>query len=140
MHIWLGLLLTLMMAPALAGEAEIKDEKRSVNEANSAEKEKSSVKETTTGDTMTIWIDVRTAEEFAQGHIPGSINIPYEIIGSEIAGITRDVDKDIRVYCRSGRRSGVAMDTLRGMGYENVINEGGYEDLLRCKALGESIP
>ncbi len=92
------------------------------------------------GEKMTIWIDVRTAEEFAQGHIAGSINIPYEIIGSEIGSITRDVDSDIRVYCRSGRRSGVAMDTLKGMGYANVINEGGYEDLLRRKAQGEAIP
>jgi phage shock protein E len=140
MQIWLSLLLALMMVPAWADEAEITDGNRSVNEADSAKKEKDSVKETTTGDSMTIWIDVRTAEEFAQGHIPGSINIPYEIIGGEIAGITRDVDKDIRVYCRSGRRSGVAMDTLRGMGYENVINEGGYEDLLRRKAQGEPIP
>lgn len=89
---------------------------------------------------MTIWIDVRTPEEYVQGHIAGSINIPYEIIGSEIGSITRDVDKDIRVYCRSGRRSGVAMDTLTGMGYANVINEGGYEDLLARKAQGEDIP
>lgn len=89
---------------------------------------------------MTIWIDVRTPEEFAQGHIAGSINIPYEIIGQEIGSITRDVDSDVRVYCRSGRRSGVAMDTLKGMGYANVINEGGYEDLLSRKANGEDIP
>lgn len=89
---------------------------------------------------MTIWIDVRTPEEYAQGHIAGSINIPFEIIGSEIGSITRDVDDDIRVYCRSGRRSGVAMDTLKGMGYANVINEGGYEDLMVRKANGENIP
>jgi len=96
--------------------------------------------ESVTGEKMTIWIDVRTPEEFAQGHIAGSINVPYEIIGREIGGITRDIDSDIRVYCRSGRRSGVAMDTLKGMGYENVINEGGYEDLMARKAKGENIP
>lgn len=89
---------------------------------------------------MTIWIDVRTPEEFAQGHVAGSINIPYEIIGGEITSITRDVDMDIRVYCRSGRRSGVAMDTLKGLGYANVINEGGYEELMGRKAKGEQIP
>lgn len=89
---------------------------------------------------MTIWIDVRTQEEYAQGHIAGSINIPYEIIGSEIGSVTRDIDQDIRVYCRAGRRSGVAMDTLKGMGYANVINEGAYEDLLARKAKGEDIP
>jgi phage shock protein E len=93
-----------------------------------------------TEEEMTIWIDVRTPEEFGQGHIAGSINIPYEIIGQEIATITRDVDSDVRVYCRSGRRSGVAMDTLKGMGYANVINEGGYEDLMVRKANGENIP
>lgn len=89
---------------------------------------------------MTIWIDVRTPEEYAQGHIAGSINIPYEIIGSEISSIARDVDDDIRVYCRSGHRSGIAMNTLKGIGYANVINEGGYEDLLGRKAKGDNIP
>ena len=92
------------------------------------------------GDEMTIWIDVRTAEEFAQGHIKGSINIPFEEIGAQINTVTGDVDRDIRVYCRSGRRSGVAKDTLNGIGYANVINEGGYEDLLQRKQQGEAIP
>jgi len=89
---------------------------------------------------MAIWIDVRTAEEFSQGHIKGSINIPYEIIGSEISAVTRDVDSDIRVYCRSGNRSGTAKNTLNGIGYANVINEGGFENLQQRKAEGEDIP
>ncbi len=89
---------------------------------------------------MAIWIDVRTPAEFSEGHVAGSINIPYEIIGAEIGSVTRDVDSDIRVYCRSGKRSGVARDTLNGLGYANVINEGGYEDLLKRKASGEAIP
>lgn len=92
------------------------------------------------GEEMTYWIDVRTPEEFAQGHVTGSINIPYEIIGQEISSITRDVDSDIRVYCRSGNRSGIAMNTLNGIGYANVINEGGYEDMMQRKAAGEDIP
>lgn len=89
---------------------------------------------------MAIWIDVRTAEEFAGGHVTGAINIPYELIGADISDITRDVDSDIRVYCRSGKRSGVAKDTLNGLGYTNVVNEGGFEDLLNRKAAGEDIP
>jgi phage shock protein E len=139
MRIWLGILLTLTVVPALANEVKSEIEPQSTKKADLVN-ETEFVNKTVIGETMTIWIDVRTAEEFSQGHIPGSINIPYEIIGSEIASVTRDVDKDIRVYCRSGRRSGVAMDTLRGMGYENVINEGGYEDLLQRKARGEAIP
>lgn len=89
---------------------------------------------------MIFWIDVRTADEYSQGHVAGSINIPYEIIGAEIAAITRDVDSDIRVYCRSGNRSGTAKNTLNGLGYSNVINEGGYEDILQRKASGENLP
>ena len=89
---------------------------------------------------MTIWIDVRTADEFASGHVTGAINIPYEVIGSQITSVTRDVDQDVRVYCRSGHRSGVAKDTLNGLGYANVINEGGLEDLMQRKARGEAIP
>lgn len=89
---------------------------------------------------MTIWIDVRTSEEFSRGHIRGAINIPYDDIGSQISSVTRDVDEDIRVYCRVGQRSGVAKDTLNGLGYANVINEGGYEDILQRKGQGEAIP
>lgn len=89
---------------------------------------------------MTVWIDVRTADEYSRGHVAGAINIPYEIIGAEIGSITRDVDSDVRVYCRSGKRSGVAKDTLNGLGYANVINEGGFEELVKRKAAGESIP
>lgn len=89
---------------------------------------------------MIYWIDVRTAEEYAQGHVKGAINIPFEEIGSQINSITRDVDSEVRVYCRTGRRSGIAKDTLNGMGYDNVINEGGYEDLVRRKEAGEAIP
>lgn len=89
---------------------------------------------------MKYWIDVRTPEEYAQGHVKGAINIPFEEIGGQISSITRDVDSDVRVYCRSGRRSGVAKDTLQGLGYANVVNEGGYEDILKRKDAGEDIP
>ena len=89
---------------------------------------------------MAIWIDVRTPEEYAEGHVTGAINIPYEIIGREIKAVSGDVDSDIRVYCKSGRRSGVARDTLKGLGYSNVINEGGFQDLMQRKASGEAIP
>lgn len=89
---------------------------------------------------MAIWIDVRTPEEYAQGHINGALHIPYEDIGKEIATVTEDREADIRVYCRSGRRSEVAMETLKSIGYRQVINEGGLVDLLERKARGEAIP
>lgn len=85
---------------------------------------------------MTIWVDVRTSEEFSQGHIKGAINIPYEEIGAQISSVTRNVDEDIRVYCRVGRRSGIAKNTLNGLGYANVVNEGGYEEIIARQAEG----
>lgn len=80
---------------------------------------------------MTYWIDTRTQEEFDTGNIEGSILIPFEVIAEHIAEVTTDKNADIRVYCRSGRRSGVAKDTLNAMGYTNVINEGGYEEIIK---------
>ncbi len=69
-----------------------------------------------------VWIDVRTGEEFAAGHVEQAVNIPYEEIGSHIGEVTRDKDALIYLYCRSGRRAGIAMETLNEMGYMNVVN------------------
>ena len=77
-------------------------------------------------DTRPVWIDVRTPAEYASGHVNGAINIEFQNIEAKIADITDDKNADIRLYCRSGRRSGVAKKTLLNLGYENVRNEGGY--------------
>ncbi len=77
-----------------------------------------------------IWIDVRTAEEFNAGHIEGAAHIPFEEIAIRISEVTTDKNATIHLYCRSGRRSGIAQETLQNLGFKNAINEGGYEDLL----------
>ncbi len=77
-----------------------------------------------------FWIDVRTSEEFNAGHLKAAAHIPYEEIAARISEVTQDKNDVIRLYCRSGRRSGVAMETLQAMGFKNAVNEGGYEDLL----------
>jgi phage shock protein E len=77
-----------------------------------------------------FWIDVRTSEEFNAGHLKAAAHIPYEEIAARISEVTQDKNDVIRLYCRSGRRSGVAMETLQSMGFKNAVNEGGYEDLL----------
>jgi phage shock protein E len=89
---------------------------------------------------MTVWIDVRAADEFAAGHISGAILIPHEEIAAKIGFFDFAKDADIRVYCRTGRRSGIAKEVLNNMGYVNVVNEGGYEELLQRKAQGQAIP
>ncbi|WGE81462.1 rhodanese-like domain-containing protein [Actinobacillus equuli subsp. haemolyticus] len=78
-----------------------------------------------------VWIDVRTAEEFAAGHIEGAINIPVEQISAKIHQLIGDKDAPIHLYCRSGRRADVALTELQKLGYRQVTNHGGYQDLLR---------
>jgi phage shock protein E len=76
-----------------------------------------------------VWIDVRTPEEYAAGHLEGATNIPYDQIAERIAALVPDKNTEIHLYCRSGRRSGLALQALRDLGYTKVINEGAYEKL-----------
>ncbi|WP_252271573.1 rhodanese-like domain-containing protein [Pseudomonas subflava] len=76
-----------------------------------------------------VLIDVRTTEEFADGALPGASLIPHEQIARRIAEVAPDKDAPIVLYCRSGRRSGIAQDRLLELGYNNVINAGSYDHL-----------
>lgn len=69
-------------------------------------------------------IDVREEDEYAEGHIPASINIPLSKIESAQGEIT-DLDTPLFVYCRSGNRSCQAVDWLKQAGYSKVKNIGG---------------
>lgn len=74
-------------------------------------------------------IDVRTPEEFSQGHIPGAVNVPLDAIeAGKIPFIMADKNATYLLYCRSGRRSGIAAGTLSGKGWANVYNFGGILD------------
>ncbi len=75
-----------------------------------------------------IILDVRTAEEYAGGHIPEAINIPNESIGSEKIPELPDKDQLILVYCRSGNRSKQASEKLAALGYTNIVEFGGIND------------
>ena len=72
--------------------------------------------------TDVITLDVRTPGEFMEGHIAGAINIDVEgsSFDSEIANL--DKSKSYAVYCRSGRRSLVAVDKLSAAGFEKLSN------------------
>ncbi|MCE9783145.1 rhodanese-like domain-containing protein [Shewanella algae] len=74
-------------------------------------------------------VDVRTPEEYAEGHLPEAVNIPFEQIAEAFAkqGIAKDTP--VVVYCRSGRRSGIAKESLEKAGYQEVYNGGGYDSL-----------
>ena len=75
-----------------------------------------------------IILDVRTPEEFAEKHIPDSINIPNETIGTEETPELPDKEQLILVYCRSGNRSKQASDKLANLGYTNIVEFGGIND------------
>ena len=77
------------------------------------------------GESGYIILDVRTAEEFSDSHIPGAVNIPNEEIGTEEIPQLPDKDQKIFVYCRSGNRSKQASEKLAALGYTNIIEFGG---------------
>lgn len=70
-------------------------------------------------------LDVRTPEEYAEGHIPGAINIPHDQLGSRHQEIAAYKNKDIVLYCRSGRRVGVAADILQAAGFSKLLHLAG---------------
>jgi phage shock protein E len=73
-------------------------------------------------------IDVRTEAEWNNGHLEGAILIPYGLIGEKIGAVAKDKSKPIYVYCRSGRRSQIAKDTLEKLDYKDIKNLGSLED------------
>ena len=75
-----------------------------------------------------VILDVRTAQEFASGHIPGAALLPNETIGTEDIPLLPDKDQLILVYCRSGNRSKQASDKLVKLGYTNIVEFGGIID------------
>ena len=75
-----------------------------------------------------IILDVRRADEFAEGHIPGAINVANEDIGTEEIPELPDKSQMILVYCRSGRRSKEASEKLVKLGYTNIVEFGGILD------------
>lgn len=94
--------------------------------------EQASVQQVQTQKAPGVWIDVRSAEEFQQGHLNGAINLTHTEIAQRIAEVAPDKDQPINLYCRSGRRAEVALNELKKLGYSNVTNHGGYDDLIKA--------
>lgn len=75
-----------------------------------------------------IILDTRTQEEYDEGHIPGAIQISHDEIEEKAEGMLPDKDQLLLVYCRSGRRSKLAAETLVELGYTNIKEFGGIID------------
>ncbi len=74
-----------------------------------------------------VVLDVRTADEFAAGHVPGARNVSHDLLASRIDELAAARDKQVVVYCRSGRRTLLAEDILRKAGFKRVGHlEGDY--------------
>ncbi len=75
-----------------------------------------------------VILDVREQDEFDEGHIPSAILIPYTEIENKAEEMLTDKDAQILVYCRSGRRSKIAAESLAKLGYTNIKEFGGIID------------
>jgi phage shock protein E len=72
-----------------------------------------------------LLIDVRSAAEFAAGHVRGAINLPLDRFAQEIERVAPDKHASIMLCCASGARSGMACSFLQQQGYSQVVNGGG---------------
>lgn len=77
-------------------------------------------------DAGALVLDVRTAEEFAQGHVPQARNIPHDQVARRAAELGPP-STPIVVYCKSGKRSAAAIEALSKLGYQQLWNAGGYD-------------
>jgi rhodanese-related sulfurtransferase len=111
--------LALLLALALASAAQAQD---------SATIEPQALAERLAwGDQALVVLDVRTAAEFAEGHLPGARNIPHTELAARIAELEGDRARDIVVYCLSGNRSAQALGTLDAAGFKRLFHlQGDY--------------
>lgn len=76
-----------------------------------------------------IVIDVRSKEEWDTGHVDRAIHIPHTEIAERVSEVSDNKDAKIVVYCAVGGRAGKAKAVLEELGFKNVENAGGYDDV-----------
>ena len=76
----------------------------------------------------TVWIDVRSLDEYNEDHISNTEHIPHTEIALQISDLDLDKSTQIKLFCRSGVRAGLALTALQDLGYTNVENVGGIAD------------
>ena len=138
------LISTLMMSCLLAGcggnELDIKNNLTQVEESNLPQKEVETVvnkyekitaeqaKEIMDTESNYIILDVRSLEEYNEGHIKNAVLLPVDNIMTEAGPVIGEKDKTVLVYCRSGNRSKMASGRLAELGYTNIKDFGGIVD------------
>ena len=119
------LLLLLLMLIFLTGCAQKLDGDGMVGKTTYIQIDQEKAKEMMAVNDGHVVVDVRRADEYASGHIPGAILIPNESITTEKPEQLPDKDQIILIYCRSGNRSKQAAQKLADMGYTNIYEFGG---------------
>ena len=123
----LAALLLIVMGFAIAGcGGDTADERKEQAEYRRITADEAQVLMQQTQDYLIL--DVRSPEEFAQGHIPHAINIPMDRFGEAPPKELPDKAQKIFVYCRSGARSQQAAQKLADMGYTNIVEMGGINN------------
>ena len=78
-----------------------------------------------------VLIDVRSEAEYRTGHVKGAVLIPHDRIAEKIAAAAPEKQRPVYLYCRTGRRAGIAAETLKSLHYAVIYNLGSLEDALR---------
>ena len=82
-----------------------------------------------------LLVDVRSEEEFSEGHVDGAVNIEWDKTDDLIAAIGDDKQRQVVVYCRSGNRAGKAKSALEEKGFGGVYNATGFSALRATEPL-----
>jgi rhodanese-related sulfurtransferase len=88
-------------------------------------------------DAGVVVLDVRTPDEFAAGHVPGARNVSHDQLAARLGELDALRDKDVVLYCRSGRRTALAEDVLRKAGFTKLLHLDG--DYLAWQAANQPI-
>ena len=75
-----------------------------------------------------VLLDVRQADEFNAGHINGAVLVPHDTIAEKIGAVVPDKNTPVYVYCRSGRRSAIAVEAMKKLGYTDLTDLGGMDE------------
>ncbi len=90
---------------AVAKDISIEESKKLINEGE-----------------VTLILDVRNEDEFAEGHLKNAIQIPVNELKENLSDIEKFKDELVLVYCRTGKRSAEAMDILKENGFKNLVH------------------
>ncbi len=114
MELWMGLAGIVLVLSVLHGRNNRRKQRMKLQELKG---------KLDRGETVVL-VDVRTPQEHAGGHIPGSILLPVSEVADRAGTVLKDKEAEILVYCASGARSARAARVLAGMGYTRVTNLG----------------